>query len=111
MLNIMHHLNKNNKWVELKLIKEKDKLWDYDDSESKKVCLFNIHKNAINLPFEGIYFYMKGVKYMLVGTRTIDKIKGKQKISYIVDLIKNTETGNKKAFLRNQLVKLIKKHQ
>lgn len=89
---------------------KKDKLWDFDDSKAKKKSLYAINKKITNLPFEGLFFYIKGMQYQLIGTRNIEIIKGRLKHIYTIDLIKNTSSKKVKSFFRHDLVRIINKN-
>lgn len=98
------------KWIDIELIEEKDKLWDFDDSKAKKKALFVINKKITTLPFDGLFFYIKGIEYKLIGTRNIEVIRGKVKHTYTIDLIKNTSKNKIKSFFRHDLVRIINKN-
>ena len=102
-------MDDNKKFIEIQLIENEDKLWNYDDSKARKKTLFSRHRNAISLPFEGLLFYVKGIQYKLIGTRNIEVVKRNNKLIYIVDLIKNTSTNKTKAYFRQDLVRIIQK--
>jgi len=86
-----------------------DKLWEFNDEKEKKINAFTRCVNSFFLPFDGIVFYMKGIKYKLLGTRVIHRKFKNIKKEYIVDLIENQSTKKCKAFFRQDLIKLYNK--